>query len=1011
MGEDRQALTAWFRATFVRDPERGFAMMNPPGVPSKYVRSSKSLSQELIGGAFDGLASRRRCAEFKTVPYSLAVTPETRDGYAQAAMLDIDAGGVTALKQALAVCAELGLWAFAQLGASEQHAGGHVYIPFTSLLPATMLHNLAARIQARCGVLGEAYPCGKDLRLPLQLHLRAPGGPQRFPLLLQDGSYIDAQDAWTALAGLRAAWHPNTPEQLTTALTQLPALSVKNRTPLHKSKVNPQNTTSVINWFNDNYSVYDQLSTVTTVPHGRFYVMHCPYHDDKHPSLIFWQHSSTGRVVCRCMSAHSNCPLAEAPYYDAFNLCCINENLEPGAAVKQIAERNNLGERREFKTVDDLPHTVPTVDALTLHQEIIASKRGELEEALRSAVEARGTVTALRAVPGLGKTEAATRLTNELHAQGRSVVFVAPSHDHAAHELAPRLDAPFVWQARLKLCTCYDPGELEGWAAKGYALPECVYGCPYLEQFERSRGKVIIYQHNHLHLNHGELLARADVVFIDESPIGALLEEHTATQDDLRQLGNRMRSGDEPDPALALIRALWTVGHTQKAAQRSLRGMRLRDALQEALGGTLPIADAIAAARTSFYAARHKKADGITSAENLPKLFFGKMLDALEHDMEPGQHNTLLAWDGHAWLWYEHHTMLGATLGKLTAPAVVVLDGSAHPLVCERLYRPWSVQLVDIEVPISPAVRIIQCPVLASTRKIVQDVEHLERVIRLVTVTCHDLQLLLDGGVSYLAATDRFATALGGTWLHYGNQRGINSLAQARTLAIIASPTAPPDVIERKALALWADDAPIDCTWERIGPGDYQASDPRLQAANDLHGAEELRQAAHRCRPILSTTPTTLLIFSPWKLAPLGLTPHTTITELPHGNSSHVEAACARYLVMRSARDTARQRAGQADRTQTLRAGAHHFEQIQNGVKEAPINLNRIENRQSDASPLSASACMWGTRVGSGLAPDDPWVLHNLRLAEEKQRAGDSDGAARYRRLVEGFIERLEVSA
>ena len=180
---------------------------------------------------------------------------------------------------------------------------------------------------------------------------------------------------------------------------------------------------------------------------------------------------------------------------------------------------------------------------------------------------------------------------------------------------------------------------------------------------------------------------------------------------------------------------------------------------------------------------------------------------------------------------------------------------------------------------------------------------HLDSITRSVAGLCAHLGLVLDGGISYKDITEHFTTTLGGIWLHYGGQRGCNGLAQAHVLALIASPTAPPDALERKARALWSDDQhPIDRTSTRVGQGDYRATDERLEAVNRLHGREELRQAAHRCRPILSQESTTLLIFSPWDLEPLGLKPHKIVPEIPHGNSKASQQGYEEYQKLRDRR-------------------------------------------------------------------------------------------------------------
>ncbi len=989
MTPDRATLLAWYRDSFIPDPDRGYALMNPVQSQDKYVRASRALSGELIGGGLDGRTTRRKSLGGLIVPQSIAVVPMHRDGWAVHAALDVDAGGAVAMQQALDVCQRVGLWAFAQIGNGEAHSGGHLYIPSDSRQPAPLLQSLARRIQAAAGVSGEAYPFNQDLRLPLMLHLRAPGGPRRFPLLFQGGEITDATDPWQALGILRERWHANSAEAITAALDTLPGPSVARPAKRHKSKVNTENTASVISWYLSNYELRDLLADRGVVGADRRNVVCCPWHDDKHPSLAIFEHPD-GHDVCRCFSQNSSCPAAGVPYLDAFNLYAWNTT--PGEAVKELAAAHGLGEQRSLR-IEAMPERdQPTKRTPGEHQALILAGRERLTEELHHASTRAGEVTIVRATMGLGKTHAAALLANERYTAGDSVAIVAPSHELAESEWAPRLTRAFIWRSRLDLCTCYDRAYLESLAGLGYALPDCEPECPYIKQYDQRRGIITIYQHNHLHLNGGKLLAGYDVVIIDESPIGALLEEERRGPDDLRRLLNRAVP-DVSEPAKPLLRALADVGRAVPPSRSSLRGEPLLQALRQAL--PLPLDEAIQAAKTSTLAHEHLPADGITPAEHLPPLFLGRLIRALEHDSQPDTPNTLLAWDGLAWSWFRPHPLLAHSAGKLTAPAVIVLDGSADPVIAQRLYQPWPVRIVSIDVPLAPSVTVVQCPVTTSTRRLVQDRETLDSAIRAVMTVCDTLGVLVDGGISYLKAEQHLAGELGGQWLHYGGQRGNNTLKDARTLAILASPTAPPDAIERKALALWADDpAPIVCRWECVGKGDYQTADPRLDAVSRLHGPEELRQAAHRCRPILSTESTLLLVFSPWDLASLGLAPHHLVTQLPYGNSSAVKQAAQRY-----------------------RDALHRIGTFQSPLSNSVL-IPKIEKRQFDTQPahmppLSAPPAR-GPSKGELekprndapyrpplIAADDPWIVLQRQLEHDARAVGDFERAAFYQRILD----------
>jgi hypothetical protein len=84
----------------------------------------------------------------------------------------------------------------------------------------------------------------------------------------------------------------------------------------------------------------------------------------------------------------------------------------------------------------------------------------------------------------------------------------------------------------------------------------------------------------------------------------------------------------------------------------------------------------------------------------------------------------------------------------------------------------------------------------------------------------------------------------------------------------------------------------VSLVWAKVR---YVAHDPRLQAMNLLEGPEELRQAVHRSRAINRDTPMVLLIFSPWDLTELGLTPTTMVEEVSYPNSKASREALRRY--------------------------------------------------------------------------------------------------------------------
>lgn len=712
---------------------------------------------------------------------------------------------------------------------------------------------------------------------------------------------IDTTKPWPALETLRNFWQPNSVEALTAAASTLPEspTPIVARTPLHKSKVNPRNHKSVIHWFND----HNDLRSLLLARHGRdphHGAVHCPWHDDRSPSLVIWRHRGTGHLVCNCFSQNSGCVASGKRYLDAFDVYCLSTGLDPSEAVKRLVEEHGFGRQRELRIEQTQVSPVASEEPLKCHQDLIVQHRSMLTEKLARATEARGRVTVIRATPGLGKTEAAAQRALELHASGKEVAVVAATHELAHTEWEQRLGPHgFVWQSRTNLCTCYTQRHLEILMERGYPLRPCSEGCPYHEQHKAREGKITIYQYNHLYLNGGRLLSGADVVIIDESPLDALVQEHHVTRFELERLAERLESQRHHDPASPLVAALVQVAHHYCPSGRvSLHGTSLLERLRAALPEGLDLLSAIAQARTSPIAQRTAIATRNIDPAHLPRRFLKLFLDVLEHDVGNPEGNTLLAYAhtqrGWGWSWYEPHVLVEAAVNDSDPPAVIVLDGSAHALIAKELYYPWPVEMVHIDLPLSPTVEIVQCGITASTRSILKDHGRLDSLARSVAVVCNGLGIMLDGGVSYLGAIAYLASQLGGEWLHYGGLRGLNALAQARNVAIVASPTVPPDAIERKAQALWRRHAPINTTPpEHYGPGEYRYTDARLQAMADLHTVEELRQAIHRCRLALRTEPTSVVVFSPWDLAAIGLPPNKVVTQLPHGNS---DAAREGYL-------------------------------------------------------------------------------------------------------------------
>lgn len=887
----KQHLIAFYLCWYVLNPERGYYAMNPIGCRNTYLHKTESLTPDMLACAFDDGTRRLKLdGHMVPVPWSFATALVAPNGLARCAVLNIDTGGEVAVRRVLDVCTTLGLWAMAVLSESAHHSGGHVYVPLAVPILAVHCANLANSIQLASGVPADCYPAGnKPLRLPLMHHLHAPGGPRRFPIIVSDGTVIPVSTAWPMLAQLRDSWRPNTLEQVVAALAHLPHVSLPQVTPIHRSRVSVSNPEHVIRHFNQQHTLTDFLPLANLLP--GLALMKCPAHDDTGCSLAVFQHPA-GYHVCRCVSMDADCPLAAEHDIDAFTLYSWEHRLDTQTAVQQIIEDECLGQQRTWKITGAM--TPPPVDplALAVQEALLKTGRDRLREELRHAVGLPGQVTFICATPGLGKTHFAAELANKLYTEGKRVAIVVPTHAIAELEWVHRLINPMIWQPRSRMCTCVAGERLEQLAQRGYQAPSCKRGCPYHAQRAKRRGHIVVYQHNHLHLQDSELLCDVDVIIVDEGIAGALLAERIITREELEGLLQR-RGLD--DPAAPLVTLLL---ETRRAAGREpITGLVPLLAQRS----PKPLAELIRLAKTSPEMAVSAVVGAATSVEALPVRVLPALIAALEHDLT--MPNPQLTCDGEVWYLCEKRRFLAAPRAQAEPPAVVVLDGSANELVGAALVQPWRSTVVHIDVPISPDVWVIHCTGTASTRRFIHEPERVRTLMEQIAGVAAHLGFVFDGGVTYKAAQEIAEQMLGGTWIHYGGQRGHNGLSDKHAIATIGSPTYPPNAAKRQALVLFSDEAePLCLDAERIGCAEYRANDPRLQAYSRMCALEELGQALHRIRPIEVKGPKVLFIASPWDLSPLGVTPHTIVEQVPYGNSGAVKQGMEDYQRLRLAR-------------------------------------------------------------------------------------------------------------
>ena len=254
------------------------------------------------------------------------------------------------------------------------------------------------------------------------------------------------------------------------------------------------------------------------------------------------------------------------------------------------------------------------------------------------------TITLLNQKGGGGKSTVCQALAVAAHLDGKSVAIVCPNHDHAETEYKRDLGVrAYKWEPKTKVCTCYDREWLKSLANKNITLPHCQDGCPYLGQYELRKGKIGLYQYQHLTLNGGELLKKYDLIIIDESFLSVVLQELVITAGNLRQFRKHLESLDTADPALPLVSAVLRVVQNTKASQQDIRGADLLEMIQSNLVGHT-LEQVMELASLSKYATRtwHLTDEQIDKLENpqaLPKHFFGRLLEGLRHDSQlPNPH-------------------------------------------------------------------------------------------------------------------------------------------------------------------------------------------------------------------------------------------------------------------------------------------------------------------------------------------------------------------------------------
>jgi hypothetical protein len=314
----------FFRRAFVRHAPGRYAVMLPHD-------AARRLGQKYTtrrGRITDTLIARHLAGQV-----TLAA-PAAVDGCAYLLPLDIDAGGIAAIRALMAKAKQQGLWAFGHYcprpGLTDADQRGYVWLPFAAPADTARLQLLGAQLIAANGQPGwtiEARASHAATRLPFARHTHT--GCFGDLLIGEQIISID-QDPTGALTALYRAYREN-------ASAGLPAPPPAPQ-PAPKTIASRQNSVGITiaryNQAHDITALLRRYGARASRGRCRYY---CPFHPDEHASLSVYRHC--GQQYCHCFSAHSDCPLAQHRRNDAFNVYCIGEGIDAKAALRRLNGR------------------------------------------------------------------------------------------------------------------------------------------------------------------------------------------------------------------------------------------------------------------------------------------------------------------------------------------------------------------------------------------------------------------------------------------------------------------------------------------------------------------------------------------------------------------------------------------------------------------------------------------------------------------------------------------------